>query len=189
MRLSTSAGAVLALVVTLAACAAKRPVKTAPPLPPPSTEGKTSYNYIFDPANSALALPEDVKFLRPQPVETKRLPTYPERALAAGDGPHREIVRIVIDVHGTVGQVLDSPLGRSDDGPFAADYRQAVDDAVKSWRYEPGVLEHVRDGEDKDLDGKPDYRVLTSLDRVAVYYDIRFTFEIVDGKGVVKPTP
>jgi hypothetical protein len=24
---------------------------------------------------------------------------------------------------------------------------------------------------------------------VAVYYDIRFTFEIVDGKGVVKASP
>jgi hypothetical protein len=30
---------------------------------------------------------------------------------------------------------------------------------------------------------------VTSWDLVAVYYDIRFTFEIVDGRGVVKATP
>ena len=136
-----------------------------------------------------MGLPEDVQFSRPRPTETTTLPNYPGRALAAHDGPHREIVRIVIDTHGIVSQVGDSPLGQSDGGRFAADYRRAVDDAVRTWRYQAGALLHVVPGHDLDGDGKPDYKVVTSWDVVAVYYDIRFTFEIVDGKGVVRPTP
>jgi hypothetical protein len=34
-------------------------------------------------------------------------------------------------------------------------------------------------------DGKPDETVATSIDPVPVYSDVRFLFEIVDGKGVV----
>ena len=179
---------ILAFVVGLTGCAAKRPVaRTAPP--PPSAEGKTSYSYIFDPGNPALGLPEDVQFRRPFPQDTKTLPKYPENALAVRDGPHLEVVRFIIDTHGNVERILDSPLESSDGGPFAADYRRAVEEALKSWRYEPGVLQHVEPGEDKDGDGKPDYKVMTSSEVVAVYYDVRFTFEIVDGKGVVKTTP
>jgi hypothetical protein len=181
----------LALAAAIAAatgCVPKRAAATpAPPAPLP--EGKSSYSYIFDPANPALGLPEDVQFVRPLAVETKTLPKYPESALAAHDGVHREIVRIVIDVMGEVGQVVDSPMGRSDGGPFAADYRRTVEAAVRTWRFQPGLFRHVKDGEDKDGDGKPDYKIMTSQERVAVYYDIRFTFEIVDGKGVVKTAP
>ena len=142
-------------------------------------------SYIFDPANPALGLPTDVEFRRPAPAEKFALPAYPERALAAGDGPHREIVRIVIDPNGAVTQVQDSPLGGSDGGPFSADYRAAVEAAVRRWKYMPGYLLHVKDGEDKDGDGRADYKLTTDIDPVAVYYDVRFTFEIVDGRGVV----
>ena len=173
-----------------AGCAHKNPVATTAPAPVQDPlEGKTSYSYIFDPANPALGLPEDVQFSRPRPEATTVLPRYPERALAANDGPHREIVRIVIDTKGIVSQVSDSPMGTSDGGPFAEDYRRAVDEAVRTWRYQPGVLQHVVPGNDLDADGKPDYKVVTSSDLVAVYYDIRFTFEIVDGTGVVKANP
>ncbi len=92
----------------------------------------------------------------------------------------------MIDTDGNVGQVLDSPLARSDRGAFAADYRRTVADAVRTWRFLPGVFQHVTGGADRDGDGKPDYKVMTSADPVAVYYDIRFTFEIVEGKGVVR---
>jgi hypothetical protein len=95
----------------------------------------------------------------------------------------------VIDTFGNVSEVLDSPMERSDGGASTADYRRAVDDAVRTWRFQPGRFQHVTDGADKDADGKPDYKVMTSWEAVAVYYDIRFTFEIVDGEGVVKTTP
>ena len=170
-------------------CAAKKPVaELAPPAAPPP-EGTSKYSYIFDPGNPALGLPEDVQFRRPWPKETKTLPVYPENALAAHDGPHREVVRFIIDPNGNVAEIADSPMESSDGGPFAADYRRAVEVALRTWRYEPGVFQHVKDGEDKDADGKADYKVMTSWERVSVYYDVRFTFEIVEGKGLVRTTP
>ena len=185
MSRNAAAWAIGALVVALAGCAPKKPVSTLTPPPSPLPEGKSRYSYIFDPGNPALGLPEDVQFRRPLPKETKTLPNYPGNALAARDGPHREVVRFVIDTHGNVDRVVDSPMESSDGGPFAADYRRAVEAALRTWRFEPGVFQHVKPGEDKDGDGKPDYKIMTSWDLVPVYYDVRFTFEIVDGKGVV----
>ena len=179
----------LALPALLAAaCAQKKPAPAFVP-PPPPPEGKTKYSYIFDPGNPALGLPEDVQFIRPFPQDTKTLPKYPENALAAHDGPHREVVRFIIDTHGSVDKVVDSPVEASDGGPYAADYRRAVEEALRTWRYEPGVFRHVKPGEDKDGDGKSDYKVMTSSEIVPVYYDVRFTFEIVDGMGVVRTVP
>jgi hypothetical protein len=80
-------------------------------------EGKSKYNYIFDPGNPALGLPEDVQFRRPLPQDNKTLPKYPENALAAHDGPHREVVRFVIDTEGSVDRIADSPMEASDGGP------------------------------------------------------------------------
>jgi hypothetical protein len=179
---------VAAAVAAAIGCASKKPAATPGP-PAPLPEGKSRYSFIFDPGNPALGLPEDVQFRRPLPKETKTLPKYPENALVAHDGPHREVVRFVIDTHGNVDQVVDSPMESSDGGPFALDYRHAVEQALRSWRFDPGVFQHVKPGEDKDGDGKPDYKVMTSWDLVPVYYDVRFTFEIVDGKGVVKTVP
>jgi hypothetical protein len=82
--------------------------------------------------------------------------------------------------------VVDSPLGSSDGGPHASDFRKAVVDAVHAWQFTPGVLRRVEPGHDLDGDGKPDYNVTTSYDLVPVYYDVKFTFEIVQGKGVVR---
>lgn len=178
----------VALLIVSAGCVPKKPAAT-PASPPPLPEGKSRYSYIFDPGNPALGLPEDVQFRRPLPKETKTLPKYPENALAARDGPHREVVRFVIDTHGSVEKIVDSPVEPSDAGPFAADYRHAVEEALRSWRFDPGVFQHVKPGEDKDGDGTPDYKIMTSWEHVPVYYDVRFTFEIVDGKGVVKANP
>lgn len=169
-------------------CAAKKPAAPITPsqAPQPSPEGKAVYSFLFDPANPALGLPQDVKFDRPKPMEKLKLPLYPTDALAAGDGPHLEVVRIIIDDHGHVSKVEDSPLGTSDVGPHATDFRKAIDEAVRSWRFTPGVLRKVEPGHDLDGDGKPDYTVSTSWDLVSVYYDVKFTFEIVQGKGVVR---
>ena len=177
MPTRSSARASVAALVLVAGCAARKPAS-----------GTSSYAFVFDPANPALGLAADVKFDRPRPVDTKALPVYPERALAARFGPHHEIVRIVIDTHGNVAEVGDSPLGRSDDDAYAGDFRRAVDAAVRRWKFMPGVLRHVAPGHDLDGNGRPDYTVTTSYDLVPVYYDVKFTFEIVEGNGLVRRT-
>lgn len=178
---------VFAVLIALAAgCAAKRPPEPAPAPPPsPADVGASKATYIFDPANPALHLDADVKFTRPFPDAKNALPPYPERPLREHAGTHREVVRIVIDTKGDVTQVMDSPVERSDGGPYAADFRSAVETAVRTWRYSSGIMMKVAPGKDLDGDGKVDYTVTTSTERVAVYYDVRFTFEIVNGAGVV----
>lgn len=172
--------------LALLACAAKKPPSIPPQqAPPPETthEGRSTATFLFDPSNPALTLGADVRFDRPRPRDTKTLPVHPDAALAASYGTHREIVRIVIDDKGRVTQVGDSLLGASDGGPFAIEFRSAVDTAVRAWTFDPGVIRHVSDGNDLDGDGQADYLVTTDYQIVSVYYDVRFTFEIVDGKG------
>jgi hypothetical protein len=177
-----------AITVFATACATKKPAAqvAAPEPTQPSATGTSKYAFVFDPANPALKLDADVKFMRPVPLGALALPVYPADALAAGDGPHLEFVRIVIDEHGDVSRVEDSPLGASDGGPHAAAFRHAVDQAVRTWRFGPGALLKVAPGNDLDGDGKADYSITTSTEIVSVYYDVKFTFEIVDGKGVVR---
>jgi hypothetical protein len=186
MRSLASASRRGATLLVLVSCAAK---KSAAPIAPPTpiaVEGSSKYSFLFDPANPALGLPEDVKFMRPVPRGVLALPIYPPDALAVGDGPHRELVRIVIDDHGSVTKVGDSPLGASDGGPHAAAFRSAVEAAVRTWTFGPGALLTLAPGHDLDGDGKPDYTVATSTEIVSVYYDVKFMFEIVEGKGVVR---
>ncbi len=80
-----------------------------------------------------------------------------------------------------IASVADSPLGTSDVSVHAADFRTAVESAVHLWRFEPGHPLKVAPGNDLDGDGKPDYIVTTSISAVPVYYDVKFTFEIVEG--------
>jgi leucyl-tRNA synthetase len=169
-------------------CAAHHKAPAATIAPAPRTdEGVSKATYIFDPANPALHLGEDVQFDRPRPDDANALPVYPEHALRENAGTHREVVRIIIDTNGKVSEVLDSPLEASEGGPYASEFRSAVDTAVRSWRFQAGYLRNVVPGNDVDGDGKPDYKVTTAFRPVAVYYDVRFTFEIVNGRGVVTP--
>jgi hypothetical protein len=174
------------IAILAVACAKRKPPVVTPPPATTQAEGTSKFSYVFDPSNPALGLPEDVKFNRPMPMAKLKLPSYPADALAAGDGPHLEFVRFTIDEHGDVSKIDDSPLGASDGGPHAAAFRQAVDEAVRTWKYQPGALRTVEPGHDLDGDGKPDYTVTTSTRIVSVYYDVKFTFEIVEGKGVVR---
>jgi len=175
-------------VLVLLSCGPKKPPESPPPAPPAPAPpgGKTSYAFVFDPSNPALKLDSDMRFMRPSPRGALALPLYPDDALRAGDGPHHEIVRVVIDDQGDVASVGDSPLGTSDGGLYATSFRKAVDDAVHSWHFMPGVLSRVAPGNDLDGDGKADYVVTTAHEVVPVYYDVKFTFEIVDGRGIVR---
>jgi hypothetical protein len=186
MPTRSNARASVAALVLVAGCAARKPAPAPPSPAATAASGTSSYAFVFDPANPALGLAADVKFDRPRPVDTKALPVYPERALAERFGSHHEIVRIVIDTHGNVTEVGDSPLGRSDDDAYAEDFRRAVDAAVRTWKFMPGVLRHVAPGHDLDGDGRPDYTITTSYELVPVYYDVKFTFEIAGGKALVR---
>jgi hypothetical protein len=39
---------------------------------------------------------------------------------------------------------------------------------------------------DSDGDGKPDYRIMTAQTTLKTFFDLSFTFEVIDGQPVVR---
>ena len=64
------------------------------------------------------------------------------------------------------------------------EFRDATLRALRHWRFTPGWTGQVEE-KDLDGDGTPDYRRMTRLDFVPVFYDVRFDFAIVGGEGTV----
>ena len=182
-----SLAALLGGVVLLAASCAPKPAPSTTPASNPAV-GSSSWRVLADPDAAKPDLEEGEAFERPLPAARLALPEYPADALAAKAGAAVVAVRIFIGPDGTVVRVEDSPLLASSAGPFAASFRGAVDRTARSWRFRPGAITKSVDGTDVDGDGKPDYRVQTAWDPVTVYYDIRFDFSIVEGKGIVTTT-
>jgi len=171
LRAGTRWLAALSLAVLVAGstscCARRRP---PPALPVDPATGRAGFQFLYDPAALSFRFSDGEVLDRPQPAGDLEPPAYPARPLDAGFGPATVAVRIVIDEEGKVSQVLDSPLLASSPGPFAGDFRQAVDDALRGWRFTPGAIKQTREGEESS---RP----------VRVYYDVRFDFEIVEGQG------
>lgn len=142
--------------------------------------------FVADPANPARNLPEDVELHPPHPVTELEAPRYPAGALAAVAGTAIVGIRLVVGVDGTVTSMTRSPVVPSTVGPFEGEFRAAAEAAVGGWMFQPAWLAKFGDGPDGDGDGKPDYRVATSIERVGVYLDVRIEFEIVEGEGKVR---
>jgi hypothetical protein len=187
-RATLQLAAALGLAV---ACAKRGPViapEPAPPAPSPADpdEGRVDVQFLLDAKFAASQLGPDEQLWTPAPTAELQPPSYPERPLRAGAPPSTVVVRIVIGTEGRVTTVADSPKMASTPGPFLADFRQAVEEAVRAWSFTPGRLATFVDGRDMDGDGKIDYRKATEFRTIPVYYDVRFDFEIVDGTGRVR---
>jgi hypothetical protein len=174
----------LAALLVGAACAVAPP-RTAPLAPavtPP--DGQVGVVVLPDAGGEKPRPEEGETFYAPQPVDTP-LPSYPVGALMERAAPAQVAVRIVIGRDGRVEKISDSPVEASSEGPFAAEFRAAVENALRQWRFVPGVYRRLRPGGDLDGDGIPDWQDATESRAVAVFYDLRFTFEIVDDEGRV----
>lgn len=144
---------------------------------------KVEARFIPDPARIAPALREDQDFMPPHPIVT-HLPRYPP-GHADATGPVVVVLRFIVGEDGAVREVKDSPLrdpGRVADPVF----REAAVDAVLGWIFVPAAIRTLKPGADLDHDSKPDYTVLVDSERMPVYLDVRFTFEITDGEARVR---
>lgn len=185
---------VLALLVQAlegTACAHKRAPSRAEESPPAtpaaaSSTGRSDFTFLADPSMSPPKVTEDQELVPPGPLGRLVPAIYPAAALAAGAAPARVGLRIVIGDDGFVADVQDSPIAHSTSSPFAAEFRKAAEIAVKRWRFTPGQIIQYEDGQDVDDDGAPDSRSLVRSDRIRVFYDVRFDFEIVAGEGRVR---
>jgi hypothetical protein len=178
------------LLIFSAGCAHVPRSATAPAVDaadPSPGRANVEVQFIPDPARIAPTLRDDQDFAPPTPIVT-HLPEYPAgREKTAG--PAVVVLRFVVGKDGAVHDVHDSPLrdagGTTGAGADPA-FRDAAVDAVRSWLFVPAMIRTVKPGADLDHDGKPDYTVVVDADRIPVYLDVRFTFEMIEGQGRVR---
>jgi hypothetical protein len=129
--------------------------------PPPASSGE-----IVQPTNRSQWHEATLK--EPVPI-----PVYPAKAIEAKAGRNTVGVRIVVDPEGRVIEIRMSMLVFSTPGPFAEDFRDAVEVAVRQWRFNPArseSFEIIHDGEATDI------RV-TGVENVETEFDLAFTFQ------------
>jgi hypothetical protein len=154
---------------------------------PETSRGEASFQAIVDSA-STRELPKNQSYQRARAKDRLTIPIYPHTALKGKFGSTTVAVRIIVDTDGKVSEIADSPLRVSTPGPYAADFRSATEEAIRSWTFEPAEIHTLEDGKDLDGDGKPDYRVVTSREKIKTYFDLVFDFKIIKENGQVKTT-
>ena len=98
-------------------------------------------------------------------------------------GSARFIVRVHLDATGQVIDIDENPREIPVQNRFSNEFRTEIDKAVRQWKFLPAELQECRKGRDINGDGKIDYAVVISTEKIPVYLDVQFEFSIVDGKG------
>ena len=85
---------------------------------------------------------------------------------------------------GTVMEVKDSPKIARYTGPFASEFRAAVETAVRRWSFTSARIDTLGPA-------RPDMpqRYLMATRYVPTYLDFAFHFSVVEGRGVVSVGP
>jgi hypothetical protein len=177
----------LLLSALLAACAhqnAPVPALTPTPAAAPSTasadarEGNVAVEFLADPDSPRPKLDESQEF-RPASSRSTPLPEYPPEALAGGGPSGVVAVRLVLE-GGAVRDVKDSPKLARYTGPFAREFRAAVETAVRRWIFTSARIDTLGPAR-PDMPQRP----LMATRYVPTFLDFAFRFSVVDGRGVV----
>jgi len=111
------------------------------------------------------------------------MPVYPRRALAAKAGWATVGVKITVDSTGRVTDIRPSILTLSTPGPFAADFREAVELALRQWKFYPAENRKVKYVE---ADGTL-FGLVTHADKVETEFDLSFTFTATGRVDLLTP--
>jgi hypothetical protein len=181
-RLLAAVGFVLTALVTACQHAAgPAQPETAPPAPSSGSprEGSVAVEFLADPVSHDERLDETHEFV-PASLLLMPTPDYPPAALAGG-GPSALVgARLSINAAGVVEDVIDSPRMAAYSGPYAAEFRQAVDVAVRRWRFTSARIQTLGPASPDSPE-----RPVAATRRVPTYLDFAFRFSVVEGKGVV----
>lgn len=148
--------------------------------------GASSFAFVERPAG-----PLPARTVTTEPVEQKPLeeyrearpvypltnPVYPPRALKARAGRTTVGVRITVDVAGRVSDVAPSMLVFSTPGPFADEFREAVEAAVRQWRFRPAEIEKLEFVQAPTVS----YNRIISTQKVETQLDVAFNFTATGG--------
>jgi len=170
-------------VLTLSACCTAAPKTVHLALTTPT--GTASYEAVLDPSPDVIKLVSERLFLPATPSEENRPPLYPEGLLSLELPPQRIVVRLTLDRHGHVTAVTSKASASEADPRYQAVFETSIRTAVDGWRFSPATQRIFVDSPPDDS-GKPPYKMLKSETPVPTYFDIRFIFEMVEGKGAVR---
>jgi len=151
-----------------------------------ASSGAVSSTLIKDPNAPTVELGPDEQFIPANLHPGNPAPEYPAELIAGGVPAHRIVVRILFDEMGRVLDIGPSPLEVSTSSPFTSRFDAAVCGALQNWRIWPPTLRKFRPGADSDGDGKADYRVMVDQKALKSFFDVAFTFEVVNGQPVVR---
>jgi len=162
---------ILLLCLALSGC---RHVPVAPEV------GRSSFVVVEPPpalskadASETPALTNRTQYRQARVKGDPALPVYPPRALAAQAGAAQVGVRVTVDTEGRVADLRPSMLAATIVPPdFAADFQEAVETAVRQWKFTPARLDTI---ETVTTNGFTYERVARS-ERLEVEFDLAFTF-------------
>lgn len=150
-----------------------------------SRAGVVGFEYAAELRPTLPKLEEGQEYRAAYALPENPLPVYPTRLLELGLPLQEVVVRVVIGSDGAVVRIEDSPVPSRVEPRYASDFGEAVRSAVREWRFEPAFIRTFAPGPDYDGDGKSDFPVLSGSEQLTSYHDLRFAFEIRDGRGVV----
>lgn len=151
---------------------------TASPATESPREGEVAVEFLADPVPPEQTLDETHEFV-PASLLLMPTPVYPPTALAGGEPSALVAVRLSVNAAGVVEDVTDSPRLVPYSGRFASEFRHAVENAVRRWRFTSARIQTLGPA------GPDSERTVTVTRRVPTYLDFAFRFNVVEGKGVV----
>jgi len=148
----------------------------------PVPEGQSTFRFLEPPAPPSpprIGTPSEqlqprVILVEAKPRKPLATPIFPAAALGRHAAIASVAVRITVDTDGRVSAVGPSMLAISTPGPFAHEFRGAVEDAVRQWRFTPAEIRHLEPAKEE---GKTvNYWNVTSSEKVEASFDVAFTF-------------
>ncbi len=148
--------------------------------------GSSSFAFVEQPAGPPPARTVTTETVEQKPLEDYREarpvypfanPVYPPRALAAKAGRATVGVRITVDATGRVSDVVPSMAVFSTPGPWADDFRAAVETVVRQWRFRPAETERLEFVKTPTIS----YNRIISTQKVETQLDVAFTFTATGG--------
>jgi hypothetical protein len=124
-------------------------------------------------------------FIPASPGDENQPPLYPDELLSLELPPQKIVVRMILDDRGHVTAIRPNPEASEADPKYRAAFETAIRIAVDGWCFKPAVQRTFIDSPD-DGSGKSPYKILQAETPVSTYFDIRFIFEVSDGKGLVR---
>lgn len=148
--------------------------------------GGVAVKLIPDPQSPNVQLGPDEELVQPQLNRSNAMPVYPPQLVTLHLPPHTVVLRVMFDEDGRVLSIAKSPIRASTEDDHAAEFEAAVGQALASWKCYPPRIRKFRPGPDTDNDGKPDYRIMVAQRALKTFFDLSFSFEVVNGQPVVK---